>query len=935
MKSFIRHIFLLVVLLFLAACSTKKNTWTTRTVHSVNTRYNVYFNGKTSYDDALKAINEANKDDHSQIIAMYPISNHASASAGSGQLDRTIEKCRKAIKTRSLKIKPKPKARRSSKKTRNIAQQEEFNPFMPEVWLLLAKAEFHKADFLGAVGTFNYIIRHFQENEELGTTCQLWVIRSYAEMGWIYEAEDLLSKIDQKNLKGENVSLYTAVFADILLKKGQYREAIPFLEKTLEKEKNRAMKLRFTYLLAQLYQHSGDKNKAYDLYTALIKKSPPYEMDFNARISRAKLFNTDLKKTRKELFRMSRNFNNRDYLDQVYDAIAQSYLHEKDTVNTLKYLQEAVDNSTRNGMEKAMPLVLMGDLYYQQKEYVKAQPNYDEASKIIPIEHKEYPRIFKRSEVLSELVVEHNMVELQDSLQRLSAKSEAERLVSIKAYIAQLEADEKRAAEREEQMRKRQEANQDMAAQSAMVPLGAGINPQTEWYFYNPNLIRGGQTQFQQKWGRRKLEDNWRRANKNAIVFDEEKLEQIADSAVIATTDSVEGGLLQLDEQVEMGQEMLDETLDERKNPAYYLKQIPDTEEEIELSNRLWAEALYKMGLIYKDKLDEPQLAIRAFEAYNQRFSNYDLVPNSLYQLYVVHTKNEDKISSENVRNKLVREYPHHNYAKLLSDPHYFDTKKQMFLIEDSLYQVAYKAFNRSEFNTVIEQTVYFKSNFPMSSLMPKFLFLQALSLGKTSTQEIFEGSLQELLAQYPQADVSTVAKDILALMMQGKEAQQGTAGTIADKRVERLIEEQGDTLVLNFSEEKDVSHRVLLIAETSEENLYSLQFQLAIFNFSRFILKDFDLNISALSATKNVVSVFEFDTFEEAAWYVNAIGEEEEIIAIMQEIKVFPLVISEHNYGLIKAGFSVDDYLSFKKEIEKKEVEKIENSTSKKNNKK
>lgn len=928
MKSKIQHIILFLLLFFVAGCSTKKNTWATRTVQSINTRYNIYFNGKTSYDEALKAINEANKDDHSQIINMYPISNHESASAGASQLDRTIEKCRKAITTRSLKVKPKPKARRSSKKARTIRDQEEFNPFMSKVWMLLAQAEFHKADFLGAVGTFNYIARHFKEDELLATACQLWVVRSYAEMGWIYEAEDLLSKVDQANLKGDNVSLYTAVFADLLLKQGQYREAIPFLEKTLEKERNKTMKLRFNYLLAQLYQHTGEKNKAYDLYTSLIRKNPPYEMDFNARIARSKLFQGDMDKLRKSLFRMARNFNNRDYLDQVYDAIAQSYLHQKDTINALKYLQEAVDNSTRNGMEKASSLVQMADLYYDRKEYMEAQPNYDEATKIIPIEHQEYPRIFKRSEVLTELVTEYNMVQLQDSLQRLSAKSEEERLVSIKAYIAQLEEEERLATEREERMRKRQEANEDMAAaQSAMIPLGAGINPDTEWYFYNPNLIRSGQSQFQQKWGRRKLEDNWRRTNKSAVVFDDEKDEQLADSVDVALNDSLAeiDGLLDLDALEEMAQEVEEkpEDYDERKDPAFYLKQIPETEEEIELSNRMWAEALYKTGLIYMEKLDENKLAIAAFEDYIERFAGYDKVPNSLYQLYMIYVKDDNPAEAEEVRGRLVTYYPTSSYAKLLSDPDYFEKRKQMFLEEDSLYQAAYKAFNKNEFEDVIAQSFEFRSNYPMSSLVPKFLFLQALSFGKSAEQEIFEGALQALVAEYPHADVSSVAKDILALILQGKEAQQGTTGSIADKRTEQLAEEiVSDSISMTFSLEKEVAHRVLLIAETGEENLYSLQFQLAIFNFSRFILKDFDLNISAITPTKNAISVYEFDVYEEAAWYINAIAEEEEIISIMQERKVFPLVISEHNYGILKAGATLDEYLSFLAEIEAAEQE-------------
>ena len=185
-----------------------------------------------------------------------------------------------------------------------------------------------------------------------------------------------------------------------------------------------------------------------------------------------------------ELKRMARNFNNRDYLDQVYYALGKTYLHEKDTLKALSYFEEAVENSTRNGMDKAMVLVDMGDLYYVKQQYVEAQPCYDEASKILSVEFPDYPRIEKRAEVLAELVVQHEIVMLQDSLQRLSAKSPEERLKSIQAYIAQKELEEKLAAEKEEKMQLRREENQAMAGQAG--PQVIGGNLQGAWYFYNP-----------------------------------------------------------------------------------------------------------------------------------------------------------------------------------------------------------------------------------------------------------------------------------------------------------------------------------------------------------------------------------------------------------------------------------------------------------------
>ncbi|MDD2284327.1 MAG: tetratricopeptide repeat protein [Paludibacter sp.] len=914
-----KHLYIcctLALLLVISGCSMNKNTWTTRTIQSVNTRFNVHFNGKVSYDDAIKAIHEANKDDYGLVIPMYPISNHENAAAGTSQLNRAIEKCRKAIKTRSIKIKPEYNRRKAGKKGyRAFTNQEEYNPFMDEVWLLLAKAEFHKADFLGAVGTFNYIARHFKENEELGMTCQLWVVRSYAEMGWIYEAEDMLSKLNQKNLKGDNVGLYASVYADLLLKKAQYREAIPFLEMALERENDKALKIRFSYLLAQLYQQTGNKQKAHDAYSNLIKKNPPYEMAFNATISKAGLFLDNMQNIRRELLKMTKNFNNRDYLDQLYYTIGKSYLHDKDTVKALNYFHEAVDNSTRNGIDKAVTLMLMGDLYYAKKAYVKAQPCYDEASKIITIDHPDYPRVFKRAEVLSELVVQHEMVVLQDSLQKLSAMSEADRLKNINAYIAKLEQEEKLAVEKEERTRQLQEENQERAGQVAAMPMIGGRNPQGEWYFYNPNLIRSGQTEFQSRWGRRKLEDNWRRVNKSAVLFGDEPTNGTVANDTLPNdlVPGYETGIF-----AEGGVQQQGEAIPDNKNPAYYLRQIPVTEEQLARSSQIWAEALFNMGMIYKDKLEDLPLSIETFREYMERFDGYELVPDALYQSYLMHTRLSQVAEAETAREKLINGFPDNRYAQLLANPNYIETKQQMFVEQDSIYRLAYEAFNKTDFETVFSQVQYVAEKYPMSTLMPKFLFLKALSIGKTKETEQFEQALTELLDAYPTSDVSSILKDMLALIKQGREAQQGTThGTILARREVQVKVDNGDSITLAFSPDKQTMHRVMLISSEPEESLYALQFQLAIFNFSRFLLKDFELNISRIDATRNVLSVFDFDNYADAVWYLETISEEEEIVKLMKELKTFPMVISDHNYALTKSGFTLDDYLMYRSEME------------------
>lgn len=886
-------------------CSMKKNTWSSRAFQSLNTRYNVYFNGKQSYDEGLKAISEANKDDYSHIIAMYPVSHHDNAAAATSQMDRTIEKCRKAIKTRSVKTKPElSRSKRYSAKGKAFMKKEEYNPFMDEVWLLLGKAEFHKADFLGAVGTFNYIMRHFSDDQDVVAACRLWVIRSYAELGWIYEAEDMLSKIDQKTLRGDNVGLYASVLTDILLKKHQYKEAVPFLELALKMERDKSLQLRFTYLLAQLYEQAGNKKSAYDTYSDVIKKSPPYEMAFNARIARAGLFLGNMAQTRRELNKMIRNNNNKDYLDQLYSLMGKSYLHQKDTVKAFECFGQAVELSTRNGADKAFTLVTMGDLYYDRKNYVKAHPCYDEASKILTVDNEDYSRVSLRAEKLAGLVVEYETVQLQDSLQRLSAMSPENRLKSIQAYIARLEAEEKVAAEKAA-ARAEREAEQQTGGMNNMLAT-PGMGGQGEWYFYNISLVRGGQTDFASKWGNRKLEDNWRRLNKSSVLFD--------DNGLVAGQqgEAIPGEGIASDSIAQDNQQAQENMINDTKNPEFYLRQIPVTPEQIARSNEIWSEALYKTGVIYQEDLEDFPLALDAYGNYLTRFPEYQHGADALYRSYMLCVKTGRDERAEQERLKLIGQYPESKYASMLADPNYIENRRKMLAGQDTIYKQTYEAYNRSDFRTVFANTDSVVRKYPMTTLMPKFLFLRALSIAKTSDQDAFETALNELLQAYPESDVSSMSKDLLALLKQGKEAQHGsTHGTMLARR-ETEMSDDAENANVSFSADKNSAHRLILISKAGEVDLYPLQFQLAIYNFSKFLLKDFELKIASIGKEGTGISVYDFDGYEDAGWYLDEIKKEPEIKKLMDTLKVVPLIISEFNYSILNSRLTLDDYRAF-----------------------
>jgi len=822
-------------------------------------------------------------------------------------MDLAIEKCRKAIKLHSIKVKPQKNYKRSnSPEYKLFYNQEEFNPAMKDVWLLQGKAEFHKADFLGSVGTFSYIIRHFESDKNLQITCQLWIARAYGEMGWMYEAEQVLSGIQQNNLTHTNVGLFAAVNADILLKKHLYKEAIPFVQLALSKETDKYYKQRFSYLLAQLYQKSNDKKAAYDSYTKVINLNAPYEMEFSARVNRAQLNQGKISDIRKELLGLMKNRKNKDYLDLLYFALGNTYLQHADTLKAIENYKLSAEKSTQKGLAKAATLITLGDIYYTKRKYVLAQPCYEEAGRIITKDHEDYNRVSRLGEMLGELVVQNNIVELQDSLQRLSAMSEDKRLEVVNKIISKLTADEKAAAEKDTKEKQEAIAEAESESESMGQPIGMNnlnrpnkkaIGGSTgEWYFYNPNALKSGEAEFLKKWGKRKLEDNWRRMNKSSSVFAEEnttKNETVKESADTTVNSKA---------------------ISENKRPEFYLKQIPVSAVQIENSNADIATALFSMGQIYKDKIEDIPMSIATFEEFCRRFGSDKRVADAYFNIYQIQLKSGNQDQANIYRTKLITDFPDSKYQKILSQPDYAVRLENMYKEQDSIYSLTYKAFNQSDYKTVYKQVAYAKQNFPLSTLMPKFLFLNALSIGKSDKEENFRTALNDLLKSYPESDVSAMAKDILALMRQGKEAIQGTSGgSLLTRREEKAVRvEDNKESDQQFTAEKDGRHSVLFISQLKDGVINKLLYNIASFNFSRFMIKDFDLVVSKLDSTRNVLAITNFESYDEAVWYLNSVSTDASLTNLLDQYKVQKVIISDKNFTLVKTTVNLDDYLLF-----------------------
>ena len=845
--------------IILSSCSTQKNTWATRSFHQTKVKYNILYNGNVAYEEGLKAIRDANTDDYSTVLYLYPVSNHTAAAAATTQMDKTIEKCRKCIKLHSIKAKPKRDPKKANDpKYKLWLQSEEFNAYMGLAWIRLGEAEFHKGDFLGAVSTFNYIIRHYQNDADMIAQCQLWIARSYAEMGWQYEAEDMLNRVQIDALNRQHAKLYAAVKADVLLKGQHYHEALPFVKLAIPHEQRKIYRPRFAFVLGQLYELEGNKEEAVQAYKSVVRMAPTNEMEFNARLRMAELGG---KNSLRQLRTMTKQSKFKDRLDQIYGAMGNIHLAHKDTAKALEMYELAIEKSTQAGTAKAAILVRAGDIYYEQRAYVKAQPCYREAVTILTAENDQYARIQKRSEVLDELIVSYTQAQLQDSLQRLGHMTEEEQRAIVDKIIADLIQ-----AEKEDSIRLAQEARElahgDTGPRSVNTAnmLGGGGMQAAEWYFYNPQLIKQGQQEWRRRWGNRPLEDNWRRQNKQVVAsFADESYDETMDSLALAGDSAHVRPAYETD----------------THKPEYYLQQIPRTEEDYILSDSLWREAMVSLYYIYRDRLMDPELTDETLRALEERFASHPSV-------LAIH---EDEA-----------------LRALRHDEAYIARMQRMLAEQDSLYAATYKAYTQGQYALVKANKQYAEQEFPQSELMPRFLFLNAVSVARTEGQQPFIAELQHLVDNYGSTEMGAMAKNMLAMMGQGMESQQG-GGTsnLAELRgqVEDAPTDSTSTDVQQWSEDrKQPSVALLILPMADEQALNELLYEVALFNFSQFLIRDFDLQKMPVFGNGCALRVSGFADLDEAEWWVGLIQRNEEMQTILQDVTI--QAVAEVNLPLL-----------------------------------
>ena len=916
-------ILLVSSLCMLSACSTKKNTAATRWWHAFNARYNTYFNGSQAFIEGSLAKEQGNKDNYTELIPLYTVGNKQSRDLGRGNFDRAIEKSEKAIKQHSIKARPEwTKNRRKTQKDIEWLTRREYNPFIWRAWLLMGKSQFQKGEFEEAAATFSYMSRLYATQPAILGIARAWLAKSYAELDWLYDAEDVITKQRRDSMHFRAVKDWDYTYADYYLHSRRYEEALPYLRKVIKHETRRKQKAREWFLYGQIQALLGRKQLAYDAFKHVVRLNPPYELEFNARIAQTEVMARGGKNARqmvRRLKRMAASDNNKDYQDQVYYAIGNIWLAERDTLQAIEAYEEGIKKATRSGIEKGVLLLTLGNLYWERDRFSDAQRCYGEAIGLLDKDRNDYEQLARRSKILDELVPHTSSVELQDSLQRLARMPEAERLKIIDRIIDELKKKEKE----EQRAREEAEAEQILQQQAAVgnrqqTPQPAMPTPSTQqagstaWYFYNPQAVQQGKRTFEQQWGKRENTDDWQRQNRTVVALNPESTEGMENADSLALADGNDEATVAGDSiSGNSAATPVDSTALDPHNREYYLAQIPFTEEQVAASDNLIKEGLLQAGIIFKDKMDNLPLSERWLSRLTSDYPDYEKNDEAWYHLFLLYSRLGRTDEAQHCLDMLQANHTESQWTTLLSDPHYAENQRFGVHIEDSIYAATYEAFKANRLQEVRSNTQLSETRFPLGLHRPKFLFIEGLSLLNDGDAEGCTKRMQQVVEDYPQSEVSEMAGMILRGVQQGRTLYGGRFD-MGDIWSRRSSEQAGgdstkvDTLIF----ERNTRYVFLLAYQPDSVNQNQLLYEMARYNFSNYLVRNFDIVTDQDANGLSRMLISGFLSYDEARQYARQLYSNKSMQQHMEHCRT--LIVSEQNLRLLGTTYSYKDYEVF-----------------------
>ncbi len=750
-----KYSILVGLLFFLVACSTKNNSFLSRNSHALSTQYNILYNGQIGLDKGVESIKSSSNDNFWKRLPIERMQINEELTADGKTKNQDFElaetKATKAIQKHSMNI-----------------DGRERNSQIDEAYLLLGKARYYDERFIPALDAFNYILYKYPNSSKI-YEAKIWREKANMRLGNDAVVVSNMSRLlkDQK-LNKQVLADANALLSQAFLNLEEKDSAVAKLKLAEKYTKRNNERARYRFILGQLYEELGKKDSALYSYESVIEMNRKSERKYviQSQARKAQLFDYQKGDTTaflKNYNKLIADRENRPFLDLLFYQKAVFYDKNGNQKLASKFYNASLKKATTDEYLVASNYRDLGNMYFKDAKYPVAAKYYDSTLVKLDVKTREFIHIQKIRKDLDEVILYEALASRNDSIINIVSLPEAGRVMYFENFIEKLKKEDevKRIAEAELQTKleniernsktlsidpaiANQNPGMSVRKSPLLPPSMTSINQeQNTFYFYNPTTVAFGKVEFKKTWGQRALKGNWRQSSFNPTAISN-----------IASTDTINSILKSEGDAVAESEQIV-----EQYTTDFYLKQLPTSQKVIDSIAKERNSAYYQLGVIYKEKFKEYELATNKLEQLLSNNPEEKLILPAMYNLYKIY-QITDSVKAEAMRNSINSKYPDSRYAQLINNT----TVEEASLVgtPEGIYNKWYKLYEEEKYVAVLEELDGLINQFSGDEIVSKFELLKANSIGKLKGLSAYKVALQYVADNYSNTEEGKNAQEIL-----------------------------------------------------------------------------------------------------------------------------------------------------------------------------
>jgi TolA-binding protein len=847
-------IFYLFVLFAISGCSVEKTNVFSRTYHNINARYNGYFIANEHLKAVEKAIFKSQDRNFNKILRVFPIIDTTVIASKEPELDEIF------------------------KKSSLVIQRHKNSKWTDHCHILIGKTRYYQGKYKEAVDFFKYVNVNGR-NDNARHEALIFLLRTFVDMNEFNNARYVSDYLNKEKLNNQNTKLLAITRAYMFQHLEDYDNMVKNLIIAAPMVSRKEGRAQVYFILGQLYHEKGFDAEAYKYYNMCLKTNPDYELSFYSKLNMAQVTElsdgSDVRRVRKYFRTLLRDRKNEDFRDKIYYEMAEFELKQNNIEEAIEYYTISANVSKNNPRQKAYSYLRLGEVHFDPlKKYEMAKSYYDSVVATMPPNDESYKRIKATQEVLADFVIQINTIQEQDSLLNLAKMDSLQIMARIDDFISQKEKED---AERQKAHVKSRGKSSGGVASFNPGPGTWSISTAdagTNWYFYNSTALSIGRNEFIRNWGNRRLEDNWRRSDKENEASEGAGI--IAGQAPQQENPPQESG--------SPAAPMFDR--------MQLFAAVPRTPEEIENALKQIENAYYRLGNIYNFDLEEKEEAASAFETLVKRFPTSEYKPEVLYLLYLIHGQLENVVGSDGFKNDLITNHPNTIYAKLLINPNYSEESAAVSEVLQDMYRTAYDHYQKDSLKTAMSIVQKGLNEYPDNIFTANLKLLEALIIGKTDGVYNYQYALQQFIENYPNSELNAYARQLLEAL---------------DVHKANLLKQKG----VSFRPDLEQQHYFVVVYNQRDNIAERL-----IHRVNQFVKEQESGNLKTanmvLDNSYNIILVNEFISKEDALSFYNEFNRGDMVLGELQNYSISNFVITKENFETLYSTKGLDNYVAF-----------------------